>query len=127
VKCPVCNVPMYVVEHDQIELDICAECEGIWFDAGELALLLECREPVLQKAVQVDEALRGCPLCRKKMNKVNIGPYQRVLIDTCADGCGMWFDAHELNQLTGVLAADGWQVQSRLREFLCEMFPAKGE
>jgi Zn-finger nucleic acid-binding protein len=32
---------MIIVEHERIELDYCTKCLGVWFDAGELALLLE--------------------------------------------------------------------------------------
>jgi Zn-finger nucleic acid-binding protein len=127
MKCPVCKVPTYAVEHDQIELDLCPDCQGIWFDAGELELLLEQGEKAtLTTAEASDEKPRPCPLCSKKMNKVNIGPSQRVLIDTCPTGCGVWFDDNELQELTRDLAEDGWQVQPRIRTFLSEMFPTKG-
>lgn len=39
--CPVCKEPMVVLELDQVEIDHCINCGGIWFDAGELELLLE--------------------------------------------------------------------------------------
>ena len=39
--CPVCKKDMFVVEYKQIELDYCHTCKGVWFDAGELELLLE--------------------------------------------------------------------------------------
>ena len=127
MKCPVCKVPTYAVEHDQIELDLCPDCQGIWFDAGELELLLEQGEKAtLTVAEASEEEPRPCPLCSKKMNKVNIGPSQRVLIDTCPTGCGVWFDDNELQELTRDLAEDGWQVQPRIRAFLSEMFPTKG-
>jgi len=127
MKCPVCNVPTYVVEHDEIELDLCPDCQGIWFDAGELDLLLDREQTAPLTAAVTDEQVRPCPLCRQKMNKVNIGPSDRVLIDTCPAGCGIWFDNNELQELTRDLAENGWQVQPRVRNFLCEMFPAKGE
>ncbi len=127
MKCPVCQVPTYVVEHDAIELDLCPECQGIWFDAGELELLLERDKAAPLTAVATAEAVRPCPLCRQKMDKVNIGPSHRVLIDTCPAGCGIWFDDNELQELTRDLAEDGWQVQPRVREFLSEMFPTKGD
>ena len=127
MKCPVCKVPTYAVEYDQIELDLCPDCQGIWFDAGELELLLEQGEAATLKAAEAtEEAPRPCPLCREKMNKVNIGPSNRVLIDTCPAGCGVWFDDNELQELTRDLAEDGWQVQPRIRTFLSEMFPTKG-
>ena len=127
MKCPVCKVPTYAVEHDQIELDMCPDCQGIWFDAGELDLLLEVgQSATLRPAAAFAEAPRSCPLCRKKMDKVNIGPSERVLVDTCPVGCGVWFDDNELVELTEDMAEEGWQVQPRVRSFLSEMFPTKG-
>ena len=38
--CPVCRKAMIVVEYHQIELDYCTSCHGVWFDSGELELLL---------------------------------------------------------------------------------------
>ena len=39
--CPVCKEPMIIVEHERIELDYCTTCFGVWFDAGELSLMME--------------------------------------------------------------------------------------
>jgi len=39
--CPACKSDMIVVEHSKIELDYCTGCRGVWFDSGELELLLE--------------------------------------------------------------------------------------
>jgi Zn-finger nucleic acid-binding protein len=32
---------MVIVEYNEIELDYCTKCRGVWFDAGKLELLLE--------------------------------------------------------------------------------------
>ena len=39
--CPVCKKDALIVEYDRIELDYCPSCGGVWFDSGELDLLLE--------------------------------------------------------------------------------------
>ena len=39
--CPVCKYDMIVVEYHDIELDYCTTCQGVWFDYGELELLLD--------------------------------------------------------------------------------------
>lgn len=127
MKCPVCQVPTYVVEYDGIELDLCPDCHGLWFDSGELELLLEDEQGAPLTAAETTEAVRPCPICRQKMSKVNIGPSGRVLIDSCPAGCGIWFDSNELQDLTRDLAEAGWQVQPRVRAFLSEMFPTKGD
>ena len=127
MKCPVCQVATYVVEYAEIELDLCPECQGVWFDRGELELLLDQERVAPLIAATTSEALRNCPICTKKMKKVNIGPASRVLVDSCPDGCGVWFDDQELSVLTRDLEAEGWQIQPQIRRFLHEMFPAKGE
>lgn len=46
MKCPVCNdVRMREVEKDNVLIDVCPECKGVWLDRGELEkLLTEIRE-----------------------------------------------------------------------------------
>ena len=39
--CPVCKESMVVLELNEIEIDFCTRCSGIWLDAGELELLIE--------------------------------------------------------------------------------------
>ena len=124
MKCPVCRVTGFVVEYEDIELDVCAECSGVWFDAGELELVLGGREALTAAPARTDERRRPCPICDAKMDKVNIGPGERVLIDSCPEGCGLWFDAGELAQLTRNLSEDGWAVAPHLREFLYDLFSA---
>jgi len=71
--------------------------------------------------------VRPCPLCGKPMAKVNIGPSDRVLIDSCAAGCGLWFDGDELARLAADAEVDGWGLQPRIRGFLAQILPQKGE
>ena len=39
--CPVCKTAMIDVEYEQIELDYCVKCRGVWFDSNELELMFE--------------------------------------------------------------------------------------
>lgn len=36
MKCPECQIPLTRESLENIELDVCKGCEGIWFDSGEL-------------------------------------------------------------------------------------------
>ncbi|MEF3301550.1 TFIIB-type zinc ribbon-containing protein [Paenibacillus sp. GYB003] len=50
MNCPVCDgVKMREVEKDNIMIDICPSCKGVWLDRGELDKLMEgvreVREP----------------------------------------------------------------------------------
>ena len=123
MKCPVCQEITFVVEYQDVEIDLCPTCNGIWLDHGELELLLGPETAINSVPAESNEDLRRCPLCPKKMDKVNIGPGRRVLIDTCPDGCGLWFDSNELSELTHDLKNEGWHVQPEVREFLSGMFP----
>lgn len=123
MKCPACRETMFVVEYRDIELDLCPGCRGVWFDAGELRLLIGDDAPLATEPARTDEKARACPLCRARMDKVNIGPGHRVLIDACPEGCGLWFDDRETAALTRDLQEGGWKMRPEIRDFLCEMFP----
>lgn len=104
MKCPVDGTPLMVVERNDIELDYCPKCKGIWFDADELELLAE----TLDKSIEipdirtlpryaVDEAPRKSPRTGKKMDKVNLGDDEhQIIIDRDPRGLGLWFDQGEL-------------------------------
>jgi uncharacterized protein len=40
LKCPRCNTPLTEREFQNVKLDACTKCKGVWFDAGELELVL---------------------------------------------------------------------------------------
>jgi len=126
MKCPVCRVPMYVVEYKEIELDLCPDCGGVWFDRGELDLLMPAEGALDASPAQTEEAGRPCPLCARTMAKLRIGPGRRVLVDSCAV-CGLWFDRHEVEDLSRDLVEHNMDVDPALAEFLGGMFPVKGE
>ena len=45
MRCPKCGHEMEEIEMAGLKVDRCPECEGIFFDAGELEILLEAQEP----------------------------------------------------------------------------------
>ena len=109
MRCPVDKSDMIVMEHQNIDLDFCLRCSGVWFDAGELDLLVDrltsgntnpspANLTAPQKA-EVSEKKRKCPVCGHKMNKSWLGDKPRILIDSCPLGDGLWFDGGELHQI----------------------------
>lgn len=136
--CPVCNQAMMVVEHQRIELDYCVKCHGVWFDSGELDLMLKyfalpTEEFSMHHIMElqerkVTEKKRRCPLCRKKMRKVTLGREPEVLIDTCPKGEGLWFDGGEVGQVIKQLlqsAPDKGGAHGRVISFLGETFKSR--
>ena len=41
LKCPSCNLNLVMTERQNIEIDYCPECRGIWLDRGELDKIIE--------------------------------------------------------------------------------------
>ena len=129
---------MIVVEHEKIELDYCTTCLGVWFDAGELALLLESldldvgefnvSDILTLPEKRIAEKKRRCPVCRKKMRKAAVGHEPAVVIDVCPWGEGMWFDGGEVGQVI-TQRLDKSSAESgapdRVVNFLGEVFQAR--
>lgn len=44
MKCPNCNETLLMTERNQIEIDYCPACRGVWLDKGELDKMLEYAE-----------------------------------------------------------------------------------
>jgi len=135
--CPVCKCDMIVVEYHNIELDYCTTCKGVWFDSGELELLLESHgleeaKLFLDNILDYPETLssekkRKCPICSHKMKKATIGEQLKILIDICSEEHGLWFDGGEVTQLTRHLAGEHPPKQDSREQvisFLEEVFEA---
>ena len=93
---------MFTVEYEEVELDICGACQGIWLDANELDLLLgdhamtegflSSGDPNLARG----EKERPCPLCDSPMRKLVAGGTKPIVHDCCPKGHGARFDGGEL-------------------------------
>jgi uncharacterized protein len=41
MQCPVCRVDLVMTERQNIEIDYCPRCRGVWLDRGELDKIIE--------------------------------------------------------------------------------------
>jgi len=136
--CPVCKKDMFVVEYKQVELDYCHYCKGVWFDAGELDLLLEATglkhvRQTLGDVLRLPEALtserkRRCPICNINMKKVKIGGETGVMIDACIRHDGLWFDGGEVADLIKIISARSTvkkETESEIMGFLKDVFQSQ--
>ena len=104
MQCPVCKNSMVILELDKVEIDYCPSCKGIWLDNGELELLMEDQQSQDKKLKSfksvndVPEKKYRCPICNKKMDKVEYEDSQ-IIIDRCKNEHGLWFDKGELSSL----------------------------
>ena len=126
--CPECCDEMLILEYDNVEIDYCNDCSGIWLDEGELELLLNSSEStslvmrvLMDNSKSHDKSNRRCPVCGKRMFLVDIplssnGTDVTVEIDKCPRNHGLWFDNGELQQI--ISSSKGEPVA----KFLGELF-----
>ena len=126
--CPACGNHLIILELDQIEIDYCHSCGGIWLDAGELELLLEDsaeKDELLSsinKKVNINEKKIRCPICRKKMDKALVESNEPIIIDKCKRGDGLWFDEGELET---VVEQGSLDKNNKVIQLLKSMFEHK--
>ena len=136
--CPTCKDDMIVLEYSEIELDYCTNCRGVWFDSGELELLLESTgldspQPFLDDVFNSAEASssekkRKCPIHGRKMRKVAIGEGGEIVVDICQEEDGLWFDGGEVVHLIRLLGGKPPKKPGSEQEvigFLGEVFKAE--
>jgi Zn-finger nucleic acid-binding protein len=132
--CPSCKNDMIVVEYQRIELDFCPQCRGVWFDCGELDLMLQsatldskCLGEInnLPEA-NTTEKPRKCPICRQSMRKNTIGRNSPIMVDVCRRNDGLFFDGGELHQLIKQLPTSEPGKENSIIDFLGEVFKATG-
>lgn len=136
MRCPACQEPLVVVEREGIEVDWCAACGGIWFDAGELELLAEvaqCRlelafaePPGTAPATPAAPSSRRCPRCTRRLEERPLALEPPIAIDFCPRGHGLWFDRGELGGLVRSLPRLAERTPAReVANFLGEVFRAE--
>ncbi|MCU0962477.1 MAG: zf-TFIIB domain-containing protein [Pirellulaceae bacterium] len=133
--CPVCSQPMVIVEFQNVELDTCVDCRGLWFDAQELSQLFELAgvphqyhalESQLDRLPHVG-ARRKCPRCRRPLEPVR-APARRgaeLILDECPRGDGLWFDQGELSALLEAVLGDDVDTLRNVRSYLGEFLTTK--
>lgn len=52
MKCPNCSETLLMTERNNIEIDYCPSCRGIWLDKGELDKMLEYAEQKYRSSEQ---------------------------------------------------------------------------
>ena len=126
MDCPVCQNPMITAELEEVEVDLCDQCGGIWLDSGELEILMgsqqRCEELLrsLGQKQKIQEKPRKCPICLKKMQKIIVGQARKpLIIDKCRRGDGLWFDKGELREILNHADLD---AEHKIQKTLAELF-----
>ena len=121
MDCPSCKSSMIILELNQVEIDYCNSCKGIWLDSGELDLLFNSASSgnindFLNKKSDHLDAKR-CPICKKKMELVEF-ENSGIILDRCTNNHGLWFDNGELR----TLLKTSEESNNKMIDLLKEMF-----
>ena len=123
--CPDCEVFLETImidEKEELYIEKCKHCKGIFLDFGELEALMEreivksekrdlkmLQEITNNPRVREDKVkYKKCPQCRKMMSRFNYKQRSGVIMDRCGS-CGYWLDAGELRQIMEWAKLDGLQ------------------
>jgi Zn-finger nucleic acid-binding protein len=114
-NCPVCHAGLEAYNHEGTELDRCSVGHGIWFDRGELAVVVRTEQeprsaeeraeaaeqatnaPGAAVVAEVDFDRRPCPVCTTAMTLTEYAG-SGIAIDECPRH-GVWLDAGELERI----------------------------
>jgi len=53
--CPACMVELKIAERQDVEIDYCPQCRGIWLERGELDKILERSRRVTSSRYEYDD------------------------------------------------------------------------
>lgn len=55
MKCPNDQTTLVITERQNIEIDYCPECRGVWLDRGELDKIIERSQPASGSPIETSQ------------------------------------------------------------------------
>ena len=119
VRCPRCKGTTDIISLGGVELDLCRECRGIWFDKGEIksfenavsdSVVNTDIHAVLKELHRQSKGFKNrvyinCPICKQQMTHKNYAEISGIIFDRCKDH-GTWVDHNEAIRLVELMADD---------------------
>jgi Zn-finger nucleic acid-binding protein len=108
MKCPKCSGEMAIVSYDEIKVDRCISCGGLWFQPEELRAL---RDDIWMADYILDSGDKStgkrsntikdieCPECAITMKQEFDEEQSHVTYESCPIGHGTFLDAGEFTDL----------------------------
>jgi Zn-finger nucleic acid-binding protein len=131
MRCPKCGTELSEISipiedtsrpgHQEValEIDQCPDCDGIWFDPGELdsfflskAKAMKVPKSTPKSAAELDRAGGNCPRCSVAMEQAP-GKYNpSVMLDHCRKCGGTWVDGDEIERAGGAGVSFGDRMKA---------------
>jgi uncharacterized protein len=105
MKCPRCSSAMETVQVEEIQIERCTKCGGLWFDEFELQDLTAKKgsESVdtgcAVESAQHSQAQLNCPKCSTLMLRMVDSQQPHIWYETCETCGGSFMDAGEFRDL----------------------------
>jgi Zn-finger nucleic acid-binding protein len=113
MRCPKCRADMEQLVYDDVEIDRCTICKGLWFDAGEIELLQNKEAAVAIDTGDADTGKRHnttdnypCPRCAGEMIHMVDPKQTHIWYEECGSCKGSFFDAGEFADLSEFTISD---------------------
>ena len=118
MDCPRCRLALTPTDYEGVEVDLCQNCWGFWFDHGELEQVIAKRDLGFsdeERALVLDartawdagpEAPAPCPKCERTMDRISYDESVHLVIDRCPDH-GVWLDTGEIKRVQAIAEKSG--------------------
>ena len=110
LNCPQCHHHLLKpIRSENVELDACVHCEGLWFDRNDLDKVIHNYDPKYHRECPIIETLgqkvgesqKHCPHCKDSRGSLETYRFEKdsdLKIDICHSCHGIWLDKGELDQ-----------------------------
>ncbi len=106
LNCPQCRHHLLKpLRHENVRLDACTHCGGVWFDPNELDIVLHRYDPNYRREGSIAKKLgpkvigspKKCPRCQVSLTTHEFEQGSDLKIDLCHSCNGVWLDKGELD------------------------------
>ncbi len=117
--CIKCGHEMLPEMVQEVEVDVCPNCGGLWLDAEEIRLLSAKSEAELASLKKIIQEIEPdspgrtestdfhCPACDERLTLAVLGP---IRVEHCPSCDGMYLDKGELDRAIEVLRLRGRNI-----------------
>lgn len=112
MTCPVCGNKLDKAVFNEVEVDLCPSCLGMWFERDELRWAKDAKDKNLtwldvdlwedETKFKISSQDKICPGCRLPLYEVRYGDSD-VKVDVCTVCYGVWLDRGEFKELIDYL------------------------
>ncbi len=114
--CPSCKIELNKTIFNEVEIDYCPKCLGIWFDKDKLRQAKDEKDRDLnwvdidlwqdEKKFKVSQSRKVCPSCSVPLYEVKYGD-SKISVDVCNLCEGIWLDRGEFKEIVDYLRRKG--------------------